>query len=50
MDLDFDVLAQDVSLLAIAGQTVKCGQRIRRDRRTKPLDHVPVIIVVRRFD
>ena len=50
MDLDLDVLAQDAALLAIAGQTVKGGQRIRRDRRTKPLDHVPVIVVVRRFD
>ena len=50
MDLDLDVLAEHVALPAIARQAVKRGERIRRDRRAKPLDHVAVIVVVRRLD
>ena len=47
MDLDLDLVAEDVSLCAIAGQPIDRRQRIRRDGRAKPLNHVPVIVVMR---
>ena len=35
---------------AILGKTIERGQRIRRYRRTQPLDHIAVVVVMRRLD
>ncbi len=50
MDLQFDIIAEDVALGAIASQAKDCRQRIGRNRGTKPLDHVAVVVIVRRLD
>ncbi len=35
---------------AIAGQAVDRRERVRRNRRAKPLDHISVVVVMRRLD
>ena len=49
-NLDIDVRAQRLPLLAIERKAVKHGQRIRRHGGPEPLNHVAVVIVVRRLD
>ena len=49
VDVDLDVVAEHVPLGAVAGEAVERGERIRRNRRAKPLDDVAVIVVVRRL-
>jgi hypothetical protein len=50
MDLDLDILPEHMPLRAIPRQPINGRERIRRNRRAKPLDHVPVIIIVRRLN
>ena len=47
MNLDLDIFAEHVPLFAIECQTVERRERVRRNRRTQPLDHVAVVVVVR---
>ena len=50
MDLDLDVITEDMALGAIAGQAIKRRERVGRNGGAQPLDHVAVIVVVRRLD
>jgi hypothetical protein len=43
-------LRQHMPLRAIPRQPINRRQRIRRNRRAKPLDHISVIIIMRRLD
>jgi plasmid stabilization system protein ParE len=49
MDLDLDVLAQNAALFAVARQAIERRERVRRDRRAQPLDHVTFVVIVRRL-
>ncbi len=49
-DFDLDILAQHSALFAIEREAVHHRQRVRRNRRTEPLDHVAIVVVVRRLD
>jgi hypothetical protein len=49
-DDDVDIGTQHAALGAVAGETIKIGERRRRDRRAQPLDDVAVIVVMRRLD
>ena len=50
MDLDLHILTEHLPLRAIPRQPINRRERIRRNRRAKPLNHIPVIVVVRRLD
>ena len=50
VDLDLDVGTEHAPLRAIRGNAVDRGERIRRDHRPPPADHVAVVVVVRRLD
>ena len=50
MNLDLDIVAEHVPLFAVEREPVKCRERVRGDGRTQPLDHVPVVIIMRRLD
>ncbi len=45
-----DIRAEHLPLGAVGGDAVDRGQRIRRDHRAPPADHVAVVVVVRRLD
>jgi hypothetical protein len=49
MNIDFDVVAEDATLVAIFGNAVDAGERIRRDCGTEPADGITVIAVMRRL-
>ena len=49
-DLDRDVGAERAPLGQIRRDPVKTGERIRRDPRFPPLDHIAVVVVMRRLD
>ena len=50
VDFDRDIGAERAALGDIGGDAVKTGQRIRRDPGFPPLDHIAVIVVMRRLD
>ncbi len=45
-----DVVAQDSPVGAVRGQPEEGRERVRWHRRAQPLDHVAVVVVVRRLD
>src|SRR5439155_21234622 len=47
-DLDRDLRSERMALGQIRRDAVEAGERIRRDPRFPPLDHVTVIVVMRR--
>jgi len=49
-DVDRDVVAEHVARGRVHRQCVDAGQRVRRDRRSNPLDDVAVGVVMRRLD
>ena len=49
-DVDGDIRPQHLPLGAIGGDAIDGGERIRRDHRPPPADHVSVVVVVRRLD
>ncbi len=49
-DVDRRVRPEHLPLAAIRGEAVERGQRVRGDGGPKPLDHVAIIVVVRRLD
>ena len=50
VDVDGDVGAKHALFRAFDGESVEAGERIRRNRRADPLDHVAVVVIVRRLD
>jgi hypothetical protein len=50
VDDDLDFVAEHAPLGAVEGKPVQRRERIRRDDRAKPLDHVAVVVVMRRLD
>src|SRR5205814_1046837 len=48
MNLQLGV-AEDAAGCGVESETVKGGERVRRNRRAKPLDDVAVVVVVRRL-
>ena len=45
-----DVVAKDLRLRTLLRQPVKTSQRIRRYRRPVPLNNIPVLVIMRRFN
>ena len=45
-DVDGDVGSQHLPLGAIGGNAVNGGERIRRDHRAPPADHIAVVVVM----
>src|SRR5207237_5409855 len=50
VDLDRDIGSERAPLGQIRRNAVEAGERIRRDPRLPPLDHVTVVVVMRRLD
>jgi hypothetical protein len=49
MNLDLHIRSERMPLLTIPRQPINRRQRVRRNRRSEPLDHITVVIVVRRL-
>ncbi len=47
---DVNLVSEHPTVLAVEGKAVENRQRVRRDVRAEPLDHVSVVIVMGRFD
>ena len=50
LDVDGDVRPKDLPLGAVGRDAVDGGERIRRNHRAPPADHIAVVVVVRRLD
>ena len=50
LDVDGNVRSQDLPLGAIGRNAVHGRERVRRNHRTPPADHVAVVVVMRRLD
>src|ERR1019366_4867223 len=50
VNLDFDIFAKNFLFSAFFGESVEHRQRIRGHARAKPLDHVAIVVIVRRLD
>ena len=50
VDVEINALAEYLIAGTFERQAVKSGKRIRRYRRTIPLDHIAVVVIVRRLD
>jgi hypothetical protein len=50
VNLDLDVVAEHVPLRAVARQAKDRRERVRRNGRAEPLDHIAVVVVMRRLD
>ncbi len=50
LDVDVDVRTEDAPLRAIRRNAVDGGERIRRNHRAPPPDHVAIVVVMRRLD
>ena len=50
VDADIDLGTEHPAPLHILCKAVQTGQRVRRDRRSEPLNRVAVIVVMRRLD
>ena len=50
LDVDADVRSEHLALGAVGRDAVERGQRVRRDHRPPPADHIPVVVIMRRLD
>ncbi len=50
LDLDRDIGAERPPRRQLAGDAVETGKRVRRDPGLPPLDHITVVVVMRRLD
>ena len=49
-NLDVDVVAERGGLHRVLRDSIEAGERVRRQRRPEPLDHITIIVVMRRLD
>src|SRR5258708_24650214 len=50
VDFEFDIITEDLVFGAFERQTVQNCERVRGNRGSQPLNHITVVVIVRRLD